>query len=75
MPELSRLPLPSVYRATTMVSPGWILVFSHCLPGRFGEQLVPAWTLRISSDISEGIRKQMVYSDRKFLNTWVSCRQ
>ena len=36
MPKLLRLPVPSVYRATTMVSPSRILVFSYCLPGAAG---------------------------------------
>ena len=38
VPKSSRLPLPSVFRATTMVSPGRILVFSYCLPGSSREQ-------------------------------------
>ena len=38
VPELPRLPLPSVYRATTMVSPSRRLVFGYCLPGSFREQ-------------------------------------
>ena len=38
VPELPLLPLPSVYRATTMVSPSRRLVFGYCLPGSFREQ-------------------------------------
>ena len=58
-----------------MVSLGRVLAFSYCLPGRFVEQPFPAWTLRISSGISEGIRKRMIQNDRAFLNTWISCRR
>ena len=38
VPELPRVPLSSVYRATKMVSPSRILVVSYCLPGSFREQ-------------------------------------